>query len=84
MFLSKVETQLVDPVSFLDSRRQNNEKIRRHATQWSHLETKFDMKKARIRMKKSNLKQLKKEDNYLYVTNNYMATAYAGAKMVIF
>ena len=83
MFLSKVETQLVDPVSFLDSRRQNNEKIRRHATQWSHLETKFDMKKARIRMKKSNLKQLKKEDNYLYVTNNYMATAYAGAKMVL-
>ena len=83
MFLSKVETKLVEPVRFLESREQNSDAIRRHATQWSHLETKFDMKKAKIRMKNSNLKQLKKEDNYLYVTNNYMATAYASAKMVL-
>ena len=50
MYLSKVETQLVEPVRFRESRKQNNEKIRRHATQWSHLETQFDMKKGTIQI----------------------------------
>ena len=70
MYLSKVETQLVEPVRFRESRKQNNEKIRTHATQWSHLETKFDMKKGTI--------QILRKQNSGWVRSNAYVCSHVG------
>ena len=82
MFLAGSATKLVSAKGLLYNTKQlNNKAIKRHATQFSHIEAEYDLKMAKRRMSEATLQQLKSEDQSLYVTNNFMAAVYASQRM---
>ena len=82
--LSRQESGLANPEGVLyESPERNDRFIRGHAHQWSHLDTIYDLKTAKLRLRGSSLAQMKQEDQHLFVTNNIMSAAYAAQKLVV-